>query len=94
VGGTGQKQKELAMKQVSNLVTLTEGLLRSGMKGGLGMKRSQAAALGIPWPLRAGWMEAIVGASVSEEDFAAFMGERDAKARKWKPRRRRNEPRC
>lgn len=77
------------MKQASNVVTITEELLRSGMKGGLGMKRSQADALGIPWPLKAGWMESIVGTSVPEDDFIAFVDARNSKAKKWKSRLRR-----
>ena len=74
-------------KQASNLVTLTEALLRSGMKGGRGMKRSQASSLGIAWPLRTGWMEAVLGGTVTEEQFAAFTSAQAAKAKKWKPRR-------
>lgn len=78
------------MSKVSaNVVVLTEELVRSGMKGGIGMKRSQAAALGISWPLCAGWLEAIVGTTVSEDKFTAFTGKQDTKAKKWKPQRRR-----
>lgn len=65
-------------KAASNLVVLTAPLLRAGMKGGRGLKRAQADALGIPWPLRSGWMRAAVGTSVTEEQYVAFTGKRDA----------------
>jgi hypothetical protein len=80
------------MSKISaNVVVLTEELVRSGMKGGRGMKCAQALALGIPWPLRTGWLENAVGTTVSEDQFAAFTGKRDTKAKKWKPRRRRKK---
>lgn len=88
--GIGREEAQ-TMKQTANLVVITEELLRSGMRGGIGMKRSQAAALGIPWPLAAGWVEGIVGTTVTEEQFVAFTAARDERAKKWKPRRRRKK---
>lgn len=78
-------------KQSSNLIVLTESLVRSGMKGGLGMKRCQASVLGLEWPLSKGWMERLVGTAVSEEEFAEFTGARELKAIKWRPKRRKKK---
>ena len=42
------------------LARLTKAELEAGMTNGLGVTRKQAAAWGLPWPLRKGWKRSLL----------------------------------
>jgi len=66
-------------------VTLDEGLIRAGMKNGIGLKRQQAKVLGESMPLKAGWLERSIGKRISIDQYDWFLklkGDQFKKTRK------------
>lgn len=56
--------------------TMTERDLHAVMRSGCGIKRAQAMLLGIPWPLRKGWKESVVGLAIDESTYRKLMDTR------------------
>jgi hypothetical protein len=58
-------------------VTLTAALIEAGMSMNGGWSRAQTDCLGVPWPLQAGWKDALIGAVVSEAQYVQFLALKD-----------------
>lgn len=54
-------------------IELTEERLLAGMRKGIGFKLAQAIVLGVPWPLRSGWKERLIGSIIDEDQYDAFL---------------------
>lgn len=71
---------------------LTEKLLRNVMKSGRGLKAAQAKILRESWPLRSGWVERVIGTSITDDHYIELLNLRDGiylKPRKPKKSRHR-----
>jgi hypothetical protein len=73
----GEEEKNVADRIID------EQLLIAGRSKRGGWNRAQIEMLGVPWPLRQGWKEALLARRVpiSETDAAIFVNLRDAKQR-------------
>ena len=56
----------------TGLVLLTEDAIRAGMYGGAGLKKAQAALLGIK-NIQKGWMERLIGVRITETAYERFL---------------------
>jgi hypothetical protein len=62
-------------------VRLTRAMIEAGATTGSGgYNRPQMEALGVPWPLRAGWKDRMAGAVVFRKNYEAFLHLRGATA--------------
>lgn len=60
-------------------VIVTREFLIQGRSGSGGWTRAQMESLGLPWPIRSGWMDAIAGAQISTEAAQLFLTSGKAK---------------
>lgn len=70
------------------MLTLTHELIESGMTPRGAWTRAQLAVLGVSWPPRRGWKEALVGKQLSESAYGLFLEAARVKGkagRTWKP---------
>jgi hypothetical protein len=63
-------------------ITLTDALIRAGANGPAGWSAKQMAILGVPWPQPKGWLRALIGTTVSQETYRAFIAARKGPADK------------
>lgn len=52
---------------------VTKDLLAAGLSAKGGFSRKQCELLGVEWPLRQGWKDALIGKEVSDENAQAFV---------------------
>ncbi len=57
---------------------LTSNNLHAGGRSGVGFNRKQLEVLGVEWPPKKGWLRALVGTEISEEQYAEFLSHRKA----------------
>lgn len=69
---------------MNDTIILTKELIHSASShpSGDGFTKAQLAVLGISWPPKTGWLNALIGKSVPSETFAAFQNAGDAKRTK------------
>lgn len=71
---------------------LTDSALRAGMKAGSGLTKAQAAILKIKFPARRGWIQRLIGKSISDLDYREFVALKGVKKGKRKKHTRKTEP--
>jgi hypothetical protein len=86
----GSFERTTMAKFHTNIVILTEELLRSTMNKGCGLKRAQAKILREPFPLKSGWFERCLGKSIPEDDFKHLLKLKSEAYRIPKKRKRKN----
>lgn len=52
---------------------MTQKDLEAVMRSGCGLKRAQAIVLGLPWPLKRGWKEQVIGMQMDEATYNLLM---------------------
>lgn len=60
------------------MVTVTKKLFRDGMSKNGGYSRAQYEAIGVAYPLRAGWHKKLIGSQVTDGQVRRFMSLKDA----------------
>lgn len=60
-------------KKNPRMVTLTDEMIRAGMKSGIGLKRQQIKVLGETMPLKAGWFERAIGKEITADKYKWFL---------------------
>ena len=73
-------------------IILTEALIRLGMNKGAGLKAPQASLLHVPYPLKSGWLESLIGQAVSPSNYEQFLALRDAKKPKRESSPKKDKP--
>jgi hypothetical protein len=66
------KRKPTSQPTNTGLVLLTEDAIRAGMYGGAGIKKAQAALLGMK-TIQKGWMERLIGVRITEVAYLRFL---------------------
>lgn len=78
--------------RLARTITMTEELIRAGMKSGCGLKRQQAKVLGESMPLKAGWLERSIGKEIQVDQYKWFLKCIGDEYLKPKKRRRNRKP--
>lgn len=67
----------------SDLITITDDFLKSGMNGGIGISRKQLIILGLDGTFQSGWKKKLIGKVITKETAEKYLAAR--KIRKGRP---------